>query len=109
MIIELIGISVPPRKKQEVGKALASYIGPIQVQPGCVSCQLTQSWPVQNGFQVEARWDCQENLVGHLRSDIYKRLLLLMELGDGPPVLEFFTVVEIRGLDLVESARTAAN
>jgi len=109
MIIEMIRMPVPPKKGQELGKALASYIGPIQVQPGCVSCQLTQPWPSQNQFLIEARWDSQESLVGHLRSDIYKRLLLLMELGDAPPVLEFFTVVEIRGLDLVETVRTATN
>lgn len=107
MIIELMSISVPPGKGQELGKALTSLIGPIQVQPGCLSCRLFQEWPMQDGLQMEARWDGQENLIRHLQSDIYKRLLLLMELSAAPPILEFFTVLEVRGLDLVETARTS--
>jgi quinol monooxygenase YgiN len=108
MIIELVSISAPIRKRQELGRALASLVGPIQVQPGCLSCQFSQVWPTQDGLQMEARWDSQENLMRHLQSDIYKRLLLLMELSAAPPVLEFFTVVELRGLDLVETARIPA-
>jgi quinol monooxygenase YgiN len=106
MIIELVSVSVPHGKKQELGKALASLVGPIQVQRGCLTCRLVQGWPMQDGLQMEARWDSQADLVQHLQSDIYKRLLLLMELSPAPPVLEFFTVVELRGLDLVEMART---
>jgi quinol monooxygenase YgiN len=106
MVIELMNISVSQKKRQELGKALASLIGPIQVEPGCVSCHLMQSLPAQDELQIEARWESQEYLIRHLQSDIYKRLLLLMELSAAPPVLEFLTVVELRGLELVESART---
>lgn len=102
MIIEILGISVAPGKGQEMGKALASLAGPIQVQPGCLSCRLFHH---AEGLQMEARWDNQENLVSHLKSDLYKRLLLLMELSSAPPLLEFLTVMELRGLDLVEEVR----
>lgn len=107
MIIELLSISVPHGKRQELSRALTSLVGPIQVQPGCLRCRLFQTLPTQDELQMEARWDNQENLIRHLQSDIYKRLLLLMELSAGPPSLEFFTVVETRGLDLVETARTS--
>jgi quinol monooxygenase YgiN len=106
MVIELMNISVSHAKKQEIGRALATLVGPIQVQPGCLGCRLSQSLPIQNGLQIEARWETQEDLIRHLQSDDYKRLLLLMELSATQPVLEFLTVVELRGLDLVESART---
>ena len=55
---------------------------------------------------IEARWENEEGLIQHLQSDTYKKLLLLMELSASPPSLEFLTVVESRGLDLVESARS---
>lgn len=105
MIIEILRISVPSGKGQELGKALSSSVGPIQVQPGCLSCTLCEAWPGQDELQLEARWDSDENLMRHLQSDIYKRLLLLMELSPAPPVVEFFTVVQFRGLDLVRAAR----
>ena len=43
----------------------------------------------------------------HLRPDHYKRLLGLMELGTGPPLVEFHTVSETKGLDLIERTRNA--
>jgi quinol monooxygenase YgiN len=105
MIIEILGIFVPGPKVHELGKALVSLVGPIQVQPGCLSCRLFQGWPNPEELHMEARWDNQENLMHHLQSDLYKRLLLLMELSVAPPVLEFLTVTQFRGLDLVEEAR----
>jgi len=105
MIIEILGIFVPGPKVHELGKALVSLVGPIQVQPGCLSCRLFQGWPNPDELHMEARWDNQENLMHHLQSDLYKRLLLLMELSVAPPVLEFLTVTQFRGLDLVEEAR----
>jgi quinol monooxygenase YgiN len=105
MIIELVGISVSNKNRQELGKALATLVGPIQVQPGCLSCRLSQSLPQQDSLQIETRWESQEDLIRHLQSDGYKRLLLLMELSTAPPVLEFLSVLEVRGLDLVETAR----
>jgi quinol monooxygenase YgiN len=105
MIIEILGISVAQGKMQDLGKALASLVGPIQVQPGCLSCRLFQGWGDSEALQMEARWDDQEGLMRHLKSDLYKRLLLLMELSASPPILEFLTVTELRGLDLVQEAR----
>lgn len=105
MIIELLSITSPDRKGQELSRALVSLVGPIQVQAGCLSCHLGQMWSAPDTLQIEARWDSEENLIRHLRSQIFKQLLLLMELSAAPPVLEFFTVIEFRGLDLVEAAR----
>jgi quinol monooxygenase YgiN len=106
MIIELMHISVPQGKKQAFTKALASLVAPIQGQPGCLGCRLLQASPRQNGVHILARWESQEYLAHYLRSQDYKRLLLLIELSATPPVVEFFNVVEIRGLDLVEQARS---
>jgi quinol monooxygenase YgiN len=106
MIIEVVNLSAPLGKEQELGRALAALVGPIQVQPGCLSCYLLQAWEKQPALQIEVRWANQEDLFQHLRSDIYKRLLLLIELSSAPPVFEFLTVLECRGLDFVEKART---
>jgi quinol monooxygenase YgiN len=108
MIIELVDISVSPAKRQELGKALVWLKGALQVQPGCLRCRVFQIWPAQDFadfWQIEARWDGQQNLIRHIQSDTFKRLLQLMELSAAPPVLEFLAVAELRGLDLVEAAR----
>jgi len=105
MIIELVGISVSSEKKQELWKALVWLMSAIQVQRGCLRCQLCEKWPAKDELQMETRWDSKEDLIAHLQSDIYKKMLLLMELSTTAPVLEFLAVVELRGLDLVEAAR----
>ena len=105
MIIEQLSIFAPKGKRQEVGSALASLLGPTQVQRGCLKCQLLQSWQNADEFVVEANWATVEDLICHLQTDAYKRLLLLMELSPVPPVVQFSTVQEVSGLDLVQKAR----
>ena len=76
-------------------------------QPGCMSCWILQEAKVPYAFCYEARWKTQEDLLRHIRSKHYKRLLVLMDLGDEPPLVEFHGVVETRGFDLIERARNA--
>ena len=106
MIIEQMSIEVPQGKKQQLGRSLASFVGPTQVSPGCLSCSLSQSWTNPDELRFESRWSNEDDLIRHLKSDSYKQLLLLMELSTAPPQIEFFAVVKAQGLDLVESARS---
>ena len=106
MIIEFMSITVSPAEGRRFGDALESIVGSVLVQPGCLGCRILKSWPTEKVFHLLARWENEKDLIRHVQSDIYKRLLLLMELSAAPPVLEFFSVLEIRGLDLVEAART---
>lgn len=107
MIIEQVGISATSGQRQQLGSALASLIGPTQVLPGCLSCRLFQNWENLDEFFIEANWATAEDLIRHLQSDTYKRLLLLVELSRIPPVLQFCTVQEVNGLDLVRQARNS--
>jgi len=105
MIIEIMTISAPNRKRDQLTKVLTSLASFVEMQAGCLSCRLFHTWPGHEGLQMEARWDTQDHLLSYLQSDIHKRLLLLMELSSAPPALEFFAVDEFRGLNLVENAR----
>jgi len=97
--------SDPRTGTQRIGSALACVVGPTQVQPGCLSCRLFQNWQDPDEFLIEVKWEAVDGLMSHLRSDTYKHLLLLMELSPSPPVLQFYTVEEVRGLELVQQAR----
>jgi quinol monooxygenase YgiN len=108
MIIEYLGISAAKGSRQQLAGTLASTLGPIQVQPGCLSCHLFQSAECPDEFLIAAKWASLEGLVGHLQSEVYKHLLLLMELGPSPPVVEFYTVQEAHGLELVHEARKSS-
>lgn len=105
MIIEQISIVAARGKGQEMGRSLASLVGPIQVQKGCLSCRVFQAWPDLSELKVETCWGDKNDVIRHLQSDTYKSLLLLMELSPVAPVLAFYTVLEVQGLDLVKTAR----
>lgn len=108
MIIEQMSISAPPGGEHQLCSALASVTGPMEVQPGCLYCRITQGWPEPNEIFIHAKWATTEDLIHHLQSETYKRLLLLMELSPKPPVVQFYMVEEVRGLDLVKEARNSA-
>lgn len=105
MIIEQMSIAVPSGQRQHMASALGSFVGPTQVQPGCLSCQLYQSWSDPDELRFESRWLEESDLIRYLKSSSYKQVLLLMELSSTPPRVEFFVVVEAHGLELVEAAR----
>lgn len=108
MIIERVSLYAPAGRRDELCKTITTILAPTQVEHGCVSFRLCQSWLDEDTIIVESRWNSKDDLVRHLRSETYKKLLLVMELGTRAPVIEFFTVSEIRGMELIESARGCA-
>ena len=108
MIIECVEIAVPPAKREEMRRALTAWTGPAGVEPGCLSCRILQDAEDPDAFCYEAKWRSEEDLLWHLRSDHYKHLLVLMDMADRPPLIQFHTVVETSGIDLVQRARNAA-
>lgn len=105
MVIAIVDIKAPSDKCGELRKALLSLSGPTESEAGCKSCQLYQDVSDACALRIESRWTTEEHLLRHIRSDEYKRFLLLMELGSEQPTIEFFTVSGLRGLDLIREAR----
>ncbi len=104
-IIEVVDIRTSPSRRDELRRALSSLSGPTEAEPGCASCQLFQPLSDPNVLRVESYWKTQADFFRHLRSDAYKKFLVLMELGCEPPNVGFYTVSELRGLGLVKVAR----
>jgi len=105
LIIESVRIVVTPAKREQLRRALAAWAGPTEVEPGCLSCRILQDGDNPQAFCYEAQWKSRDDLLRHVRSQHYKRLLLLMDLGSEPPLVEFHTVAETQGLDFIQSAR----
>lgn len=107
MIIESVRIVVTPTKREQLRRALAAWAGPTAVESGCISCRILQDSSDLDAFCYEAQWKSRDDLFRHLRSEHYRRLLILMDIGSEPPLVEFHTVAETRGLDFIEFARNA--
>lgn len=105
MIVQLVGIIAPTEIREQLGRALSSMLGPTQVEPGCLSCLLYRDLSDANVIYIESRWETLNDLIHHICSDAFKRLLLLMELGAEPPTIEFLTVTDVKGLKFIEAVR----
>lgn len=105
VIIEIVNINALPEKREEMRRALVLFPGPMAVEPGCLRCRLYQDASDADNFRLELHWESHSHLIRHLRSEAYKKILLLMELGAAPPGIQFYSVTELQGLNLIEAAR----
>jgi quinol monooxygenase YgiN len=105
MMIESICLLAPSSKREEIARALISFVGPILVEIGCVNCRLYADVTDMNKLRLETKWRTQDDLTRHVCSEEYKKLLILMEMAAEPPTVEFHNVCQTRGLELVQEAR----
>ncbi len=104
MITATLRISVSKGKKGEVVRLLRSLIGPTGVETGCLSCYLYQDVNDQDVITWMEQWSSQDDLNCHLRTPQYKRILAALDMADVPPEIRFDTVVETKGMQLIEEA-----
>jgi len=105
MIIESLGLVARRDSRQELLAALSFLLGPTQVESGCAACHLYQDVTDPNCFRLECLWNTEADFLRHLRSDIYRQVLILMELSAEPPRVHFHQVSETHGLELVHTTR----
>jgi quinol monooxygenase YgiN len=72
---------------------------------GCIDCTLYAEMEPSEAIGFVERWQSEEDLRRHLRSDIYRQVLELVELSTESPEIHFYQVVESAGLELVEAVR----
>jgi len=108
MVIAIVTIKASVDKSGELREALSSLSGPTEAERGCESSHLYQDVSDATVLRIESRWKTEDDLLRHIRSDIYKEFLFLLELSSERPTIEFYKVSEMRGLDLIWEARNPA-
>jgi len=68
---------------------------------------LFQNWQDFDELLIESNWETSEDLIRHLQSQSYKQLLQMMETSRVPPILRFWTVQDVKGIEFVAVARTS--
>ncbi len=76
-------------KRKEAQDILASLIERVKIEEGCLSCCLYQDALETNTLMFEAAWSDEENLKKHLRSDEFRKALLVVEMAIEPPEIRF--------------------
>jgi quinol monooxygenase YgiN len=59
-------------------------------------------------IMVEEFWANDEDIRRHLKSEVYRRVLLVIEMAEEPPEIRFDTIARTSGVETIEKARMTA-
>lgn len=106
MVHSTIRLLIPLEKQNEALEILGSITEQIQFEPGCISSRLYQDVQEELAIMIEEIWASETELQHHLRSDKYRRVLLVVEMAAEPPEIRFDTIAHSSGVETIEQART---
>jgi len=102
LITATIRITAPESPNGEIVRVLRSLIEPTRVETGCISCDLYKDLHDPSIIVWVEEWKTQHDLERHLRSRQYKKILAAFDMSSSQPVMQFNTVVETKGMQLIE-------
>ena len=105
MVRSTIRVLIPLEKQGEALEILGSLVEEIQYEPGCVSCRLYRGTEEPRPIMLEELWDSDEDLQHHLRSEKYRKILLVIEMASEAPEIRFDTIACSSGVETIEKAR----
>ncbi|MEN8243786.1 MAG: hypothetical protein ABFS43_02660 [Thermodesulfobacteriota bacterium] len=54
---------------------------------------------------LEELWESDRDILQHLRSGTYRRILLVIEMAEEPPDIRFDFIADSGGVEVIEQAR----
>jgi quinol monooxygenase YgiN len=92
-------------KRKVVREILRSVEGALRGRAACLDCGVFEQSGDDGVILYFDRWLSAEELSLHLKSDLFPRVLVAMELASGPPEISFYTVSKTAGLPWIEILR----
>jgi quinol monooxygenase YgiN len=92
-------------KRAEALQILCSIAERTRSKAGCLGCAVFQSIEHDSQILVDQFWRSNEELLSHLRSEDYQKLLLIIEMSSKMPEVRFDTITNMSGMETIEKAR----
>jgi quinol monooxygenase YgiN len=108
MILATMRMTIPPQKRGEALKVLRSMAEVCCDYPGCLRAHIYGDLQEKNVLMLEEVWRAEEDLDLHLRSEEYRNLLLVLEMGVKQPEIRFDSISSSTGIETIEKARSKA-
>ena len=105
MIIMTLRMTTPPDKLDKFLHALRLLMGPIRVESGCLSCHVYRNAESENELIITQEWATQADLDHYLRTDDFRKVLIMLELSSEPPDIRFDTIIHTAGIEVIENAQ----
>ena len=105
MIQATLRLDCAPKKTDEALQILRSIIERTKAEAGCISCSVYLDTENEHRIVYQEKWRSDEDLQCHLRSDDYRKVLLVMEMAITQPEIRFDTITGSSGVETIEEAR----
>jgi quinol monooxygenase YgiN len=102
MVITILHLKVAPEKRMHILETIRSMIGPTCAQPGCLHCDFFGSTQNDDILILLEKWESQETLNQHIKSDEFIKVLAAMDTACEQPQISFYEVESSAGMELVE-------
>jgi quinol monooxygenase YgiN len=105
MIYATVTIAALADQRQQVVQVLRSLVCPTRVEAGCLRCELHENLETPGTFTFVEEWATLAHFERHLRSELYRRLLIVMELAVEPPDVRFRVVTDCMSMEAIHAVR----
>ena len=92
MILVITRMKISAAKRLELSQTVASLIGSMRTEPGCLRFEFCQNVENENELYLLEEWENQENLKNHLMSKRFRVLRGAMNLLQEPYEMQFHTL-----------------
>ncbi len=92
MILVIIRMKVLAEKRKELSQTIASLIGPIRAEKGCLRFDFYRRIEDENKLYILEEWNTRENPNSHLKSERFRVFRGSMNLLQEPCEMVFHTV-----------------
>ena len=106
MVRSIIRMLIPLEKQSEALEIIGSMIEQTRFEPGCLSCRLYRGGEDARAIMFEELWLSEEDVQRHLRSEKYRKILLVVEMAEETPEIRFDTIAHSTGMESIEQVRT---
>jgi quinol monooxygenase YgiN len=105
MIQTMLKMDFAVQNVDEALQILCSIIERTRAEIGCNDCSVYRDMQNDKRIVFEENWKNDEALKRHLRSEDFRKVLMVMEMAIIPPEVRFDTITESRGVETIEEAR----
>jgi quinol monooxygenase YgiN len=105
MIQATLKMDIAPQKFDEAMQILRFMIERTKAEAGCISCSVYHDTENEHLVVFEERWRSDADLKRHLSSDDYQKVLLVMEMCINHPEVNFYSVADSGGVEIIKKAR----
>ena len=95
--------------REKVLELLQFSVDRLRTRHGCLGCGVYESGDDKETVLYLERWESEEQLHRHIRSNIYLGVLNAIDLSDGPREISFYNVLDMKSIELIVALRTSSS